>query len=56
MKPKCEESLSNFAFNCNLRHYNLACAGLLISYVLKYVDAIAKVGWVGGQRCSLNHC
>jgi hypothetical protein len=22
---------------------NLACAGLLISYVLKYVDAIAKV-------------
>ena len=22
MKPKCEESLSSFAFNCNLRHYN----------------------------------
>ena len=21
MKPKCEESLSNLAFNCNLRHY-----------------------------------
>ena len=24
MKPKCEESLSNFAFNCNLRHYTKA--------------------------------
>ena len=22
MTPKCEESLSNFAFNCNLRHYS----------------------------------
>ena len=24
MKPKCEESLSNFAFNLNLRHYTPA--------------------------------
>ena len=24
MKPKCEESLSNLAFNCNLRHYSEA--------------------------------
>ena len=25
MKPKCEESLSNFAIKCNLRHYNWEC-------------------------------
>jgi len=24
LKPKCDESLSNFAFNCNLRHYTVA--------------------------------
>ena len=23
MQPKCKESLSRFAFNCNLRHYSV---------------------------------
>jgi len=30
LKPKCEESVSEFAFNCNLRHYSKG--PLLLAY------------------------
>ena len=47
MKPKCEESLSKFAYNCDLRHYNLEAAsvslealtgGLLLFFLGAYVN------------------
>jgi len=40
LKPNCEESLSNFAFKCNLRHYSKSGGGktTVISLLLRYYD------------------
>jgi len=57
LKPKCEESLSNFAFNLNLRHYTPAyhlLAAMLCSCdltdmrIARARHAVSKVG-----RCRL---
>jgi len=51
MTPKCEESLSSFAFNCNLRHYSEGGGNNLygdeLVTALKLFDAAAAPGAPG---------
>ena len=38
MKPECEESLSNFAYNCKLRHYAMARDYYRLEFLDESVD------------------
>jgi len=38
LKPKCEESLSSFAFNCNLRHYSVDLQQKSTNYLGYYTE------------------
>ena len=44
MKLKYDELLSNFAINCNLRHYTLACTSSRQLAGMASTGAVHKVG------------
>ena len=49
MKVNCGESLSNFAFNFNLRPYNVVSSNIVMQFVvmrLSQLPAWRKVFWV----------